>query len=117
MQFLDRMKQKWGVGLWGVIAILLIFSLAGTTVVRLKDPVLGLLLPDDAPTWVSWVAYVVVIFPIYQVCLLTYAAVLGQFGFFWGKTLWTWRFLFGWLRPRSKKYQTASASIDRDVSG
>ena len=67
MAFVARMKARWGVGVWGVIAILTAFSLAGMTVVRLRKLVLGFVLPPDAPAWVWWVSYAAIIFPLYQV--------------------------------------------------
>jgi hypothetical protein len=85
MRFFKNMQARWGVGPWRTLLILVAFSLAGMTVVRLKGPVMGLLLPNDAPTWLTWTIYLVVIMPIYQVCLLAWGTALGQFDFFWGK--------------------------------
>ena len=85
MGFVERMKKRWGVGVWGVIAILIAFSLAGMTVVRLKTPLLALLLPEDSPGWLRWTVYIIVIMPIYQVVLLAWGTLLGQFNFFWDK--------------------------------
>ena len=48
MPLFERMKQRWGVGPWGVLAILLAFSLAGLTTVRLKAPIIGLFMPATA---------------------------------------------------------------------
>ncbi len=77
-----------------VIAILLTFSLAGMTVVRLKSPVLGLILPDGTPAWLRWPVYVVVIMPIYQVVLIVYGTLLWQFRFFWSKEKAIIRWIF-----------------------
>ena len=98
MAFVARMKTRWGVGVWGVIAIMTAFSLAGMTVVRLRKLILGFVLPPDAPSWLWWLAYAAIIFPLYQVCLLSYGTLLGQFGFFWKKEKAMVRFLFGWTR-------------------
>ena len=85
MRAVEHLKQRWGVGPWRLFAILVVFTLTGLTVVRLKGPVIGLILPEDAPTWVDWVVYIVVLFPLYQIVLLVYAVLLGQFNFFWNK--------------------------------
>lgn len=85
MRFLDRMKARWGVGLWGVLAILITFSLAGMTVVRLRRPIMAFLLPDHHAAWMTWAVYALVMVPIYQVVLLAYGSLLGQFRFFWEK--------------------------------
>ena len=85
MSHFERMKQRWGVGPWGVLAILLAFSLAGMTTLRLKAPVLGLFMPETAPGWLQWTIYLVIMLPIYQLLLLAYGTLLGQFDFFWTK--------------------------------
>ena len=69
----------------GVVAILAAFSLAGLTTVRLKGPVMGLMFTEATPGWLQWVVYLVVMLPIYQILLLGYGTLLGQFDFFWSK--------------------------------
>jgi hypothetical protein len=101
MGIVEHLKHKWGVGVWGFIAILLAFSLAGATVVRLKKPIMGLLIPDDAPGWISWVVYLLFIMPLYHVLLLAYGALLGQFDFFWHKFKAVGRRLAGLTRRQS----------------
>lgn len=85
MAVVERMKARWGVGPGGVVAILAAFSLAGLTTMRLKGPVMGLMFPEAASAWWQWPVYLVVMLPIYQVLLLGYGAILGQFDFFWSK--------------------------------
>jgi hypothetical protein len=100
MRFVNHLKEKWDVGPWGFVAILAAFSLAGMTVVRLKKPIMGLIIPDDAPGWVSWVGYLLFIMPLYHVLLLGYGALLGQFDFFWKKLTAVGRRLGGLTRGR-----------------
>ena len=85
MSIFDRMKTRWGVGFSGMIAILTAFALAGLTTVRLKAPVIGFILPESAPGWMQWSVYLIVMLPIYQMLLLGYGTLLGQFDFFWSK--------------------------------
>lgn len=85
MSALDTLRARWGVGPLDVIAILLAFTLAGLSIVRLRTPLIGLLLPDDHPGWLGWLVYLVVLLPLYQALLLTFGALLGQFNFFWGR--------------------------------
>lgn len=95
MGVFGRMKARWGVGFWGLTAILLAFSLAGMTTLRLKGTVMPFLLPETAPGWVQWAVYLIVMLPIYQALLLGYGALLGQFGFFWSKLKAIGRLLSG----------------------
>jgi hypothetical protein len=97
---IERMKERWGVGPLGVVAILLCFSLAGSSVVFLRGPVLGFLLPPHAPTWLRVVLYLLVVVPLYQLLLLGYGALLGQFRFFWDRERKLVRLLFRWVTRR-----------------
>jgi len=92
----SRLKTKWGVGGWGIVAILLAFSLAGSTVVKITRPIMDWLLPPDAPRWLWWTLRILVIVPIYEVLLLCFGVLLGQGRFFWPKQKKLMRFL---LRP------------------
>ena len=85
MSVFARMRARWGVGFWGMIAVLTAFALAGLTTLRLKGFVIGYILPETAPGWVQWTVYLIVMLPIYQVLLLGYGTLLGQFDFFWSK--------------------------------
>ena len=65
------------------LLILLVFICTGFTVVFLKKPLIGWLFPDgEKPLWFS-ILYYVLILPVYNVFLLLYGAVFGQFSFFW----------------------------------
>ena len=80
-----RLREKWGVGPWGVLAILLAFSLAGMSVLKVSRPIMNVLLPPDAPKWLWWTLRILVIVPIYEVLLLSYGTLLGPRRFFWFK--------------------------------
>lgn len=78
----NRLKTRWGVTTWGVIAILLAFSLAGSAVLRIGRPLVDAILPDDTPRWLWWTVKVIVIIPIYEVLLMSFGTLLGQGRFF-----------------------------------
>ena len=85
--FIARLQQKWGVAsVWQVLLILAVFSLAGSSAVALRKSFFLLLGFDEHTAfWLKAVAYVLFLFPTYQVLLLLYGSLLGQFGFFWAK--------------------------------
>lgn len=80
-----RLRARWGVGPWGILAILLAFSLAGMTVLKISRPIIDFLLPSNAPRWLWWTVRIVVIVPVYEGLLLGYGVLLGQRRFFWDK--------------------------------
>lgn len=78
----SRLKARWGVTNWGVVAILLAFSLAGASVLRIGRPIVDAILPDDTPRWLWWTVKILAIVPVYEVLLMTFGTVLGQGRFF-----------------------------------
>lgn len=63
--------------------ILLVFACTGFTVLFLKTPVFKLLFgQENIPLWAS-VVYYLLILPVYNVFLLCYGFIFGQFQFFW----------------------------------
>lgn len=81
---IEKLKSRWNVkNTWQVVVILLVFALTGTTVLIIKKPLFANWFPDgEIPLGFS-IAYYILIFPIYNVFLLIYGALLGQFSFFW----------------------------------
>jgi len=83
-KFFEKLKDRWGVdSLLQVIIILVIFSVTGFSVLFLKKPVVSLLDSFQLPVWLSNTIYFVFIIPVYQLLLLMFAFVFGQFKFFW----------------------------------
>ncbi len=79
----DRLAVRWGVSPKRVLIILLVFACTGLTVLFLKRPLTDWVAGDgEKPLWFS-VLYYVLILPFYNVLLLGYGALLGQFSFFW----------------------------------
>jgi hypothetical protein len=85
--FMIKLKEKWGVkNAFQVIMILVVFSLTGSTVVYLKKGFFDFIGFDDHTSiWVKSAAYILFVLPAYQVLLLGYGTLLGQFDFFWRK--------------------------------
>ena len=85
--FLTKLQHKWGVeSLFQVFLILLAFSLAGSSVVFFRKLLFNLLGYNSlTPFWLKTVTYIIFIFPTYQVLILLYGTLLGQFNFFWEK--------------------------------
>ena len=77
------MQDKWELPtIWQVIVVLLTFALAGPTVLLIKEPILNFLVGDMEMEWWMTALYIVFIFPIYNIILLFYGFLLGQFNFF-----------------------------------
>jgi hypothetical protein len=84
MSWLNSLKERWKLGsLFQVVIVLIVFACTGFTVLFLKRPLFDYLFEGgDRPLWAS-VVYYLLILPIYNVFLLFYGFVFGQFQFFW----------------------------------
>jgi hypothetical protein len=82
--WIDRLKQRWNLTSGKqVLLVLLVFALTGTTVLVIKRPLFSYWFPDGVkPLWAS-ITYYVLILPVYNIFLLIYGFLLGQFSFFW----------------------------------
>ncbi|SMO85676.1 hypothetical protein SAMN06265379_11024 [Saccharicrinis carchari] len=96
-----KLKARWGIkSNFQLILILLVFSITGSASVYVKALIFKLLKIDaDTSLWIKIPMYVVTIIPAYQVLLLLFAALLGQFTFFYNFQ----KKSFGRFIPKKKK--------------
>jgi len=85
--FLEKLKKKWGLkNLLQVIIILIVFSLTGMTVVFIRPVIFSWFNFDEQTSlWLKTITYILLIFPMYQILILVYGTIFGQFAFFWEK--------------------------------
>jgi len=82
MNWLQKLQERWKArSIWQVIAILLAFACTGFTVLYLARPILFYFFGNEIPGWAR-VVYYIVILPIYNLILLVYGFIFGQFHFF-----------------------------------
>lgn len=82
--WIHKLKKRWGLTRASqVIVVLIVFALTGTTVLLIKRPLFAQWFPEgDKPLWAS-ITYYILILPVYNVFLLIYGFLFGQFRFFW----------------------------------
>lgn len=81
--WMDRLSARWGVSPGRVLLILLIFACTGFTVLFLKRPIVAYFAGEGEQPVLFTVLYYVLILPVYNLFLLIYGALFGQFKFFW----------------------------------
>lgn len=97
-KWIDRLQQRWNLNSTKqVIIVLIVFACTGTTILFLKKPVFNLLGITEIKGWLSTVLYLIFILPIYNLVLLCYGALFGQFKFFWEFEKKTFKRMFGFL--------------------
>lgn len=82
--WIQRLQERWKLkSLWQVIVVLIVFCLTGTTVLFIKKPLFALVGMESLEGWIKWVIYILIMYPLYSVLLISFGALLGQFQFFW----------------------------------
>ncbi len=84
-KFYDRLRNRWGVQtFWQFLLIMLVFALTGFSILYVKDLVFKLLgITKEIPIYWRILISIALIMPIYQVLLLAWGFLFGQFRFFW----------------------------------
>jgi hypothetical protein len=78
-----KLQARWNVTALQAVIILLVFACTGFTVLFLKEPILSLLgAGEERNFWHSFFYYLLIL-PVYNVILLFYGFIFGQFRFFW----------------------------------
>ena len=83
MKWFNRLQEKWQISGPQVIIVLIVFACTGFTIVFIKKPILSLVANEEDRTWLFTVLYYLLILPVYNVILLIYGFLFGQFRFFW----------------------------------
>jgi hypothetical protein len=83
--FINKLMQRWKVGSpTQVVIILVVFACTGFSVMFLKKPILGWFSSDlESNKTLFSILYYIFIFPVYNILLLFFGFVFGQFQFFW----------------------------------
>lgn len=79
-------KERWNIqSNWQVFVILVVFACTGLTSSYISKPFLALfgIAKDNTAAWIYYPLYIILIFPFYQVLLVSYGFLFGQFTFFW----------------------------------
>ncbi|WP_215226478.1 DUF6787 family protein [Echinicola shivajiensis] len=85
--YLKRLQKKWQLKSLGqVLLVLLVFACTGLTVVFIKQPIFDFLgvNMESGGVWKT-LLYLLLVLPLYQIMLLFYGFLFGQFSFFWEK--------------------------------
>jgi hypothetical protein len=82
--WIEKLRDRWNLGSpFQVIIVLIVFACTGFTVLFIKKPLLQFLAGEGGDTVVASVLYYILILPLYNVLLLGYGFLFGQFSFFW----------------------------------
>ncbi|MGB5553714.1 MAG: DUF6787 family protein [Flavobacteriaceae bacterium] len=88
---MERLKQRWGISsTYQLIIIFIVFAITGSSSVYVAKPFLeliGMARTSFSEAWwggfLYWTLRILLIFPFYQMLLVAYGWLFGQFRFFW----------------------------------
>jgi hypothetical protein len=83
--WIEKLRQRWQLGsIFQVVVVLVVFACTGITIALIKRPLLLFLFGESAAgSTLVTVLYYIFILPLYNVVLLAYGFLFGQFDFFW----------------------------------
>src|ERR1700750_3121146 len=80
----ERLKQRWKLkNAWHVVIVLIVFACTGVRLLLIKRPILRALGGDEGNSTIGRILYYIFILPLYNILLLCYGFLFGQFDFFW----------------------------------
>lgn len=83
--FLHRLQTKWKLdSLLQVVLVLVVFACTGFTILFIKNPILDFFGVEKGGFGNTFL-YLLLVLPLYQIFLLIYGFIFGQFNFFWEK--------------------------------
>jgi hypothetical protein len=83
---MKKLKERWNIETdWRLFVIFLVFAVIGSTSAKFAGPVMdGLgLMKETTNGLVYWPVRIILIFPIYQILLVVFGWLYGEFEFFW----------------------------------
>ncbi|GAA0880440.1 hypothetical protein GCM10009119_34100 [Algoriphagus jejuensis] len=99
--FLQRLQTKWKLeSLLQVVLVLVVFACTGFTILFIKNPILDFFGVEKGG-FVNTTLYLLLVLPLYQIILLIYGFIFGQFKFFWEKEKQFFRRIAGLFGKKS----------------
>lgn len=83
--WLKKLQIKWKLdSLLQVVLVLIVFACTGFTILFIKNPILDFFGVEKGG-FLNTLLYLLLVLPLYQIFLLIYGFIFGQFRFFWEK--------------------------------
>jgi hypothetical protein len=101
--FIQRLKKRWGItSTFQVIILLVVFAITGFSTLYIEEEIIRLLgIPEQKNWWLAVIIFIFITMPVYNILLLVYGFIFGQFRFFWNfEKRFFGRMIF-WRRKKS----------------
>jgi hypothetical protein len=83
---MKKLKERWGItSNFQALIIFVVFGITGSTSAKLAGPIVEFMgiTAESVSLWLYWPLRILIIFPLYQVLLIFFGFIFGQFAFFW----------------------------------
>ena len=83
---MEKLKQRWGIeSNWQIIVILIVFAITGSTASYIGKPILHYLniSQENMGGFGYWTIRILLLFTMYQIMLVCFGWLFGQYQFFW----------------------------------
>ena len=82
---MKRLKEKWNITTnWQLTVIFIVFAITGSTAAKIAGPVTEAVgVSNDLAWYIYWPIRILMVFPLYQVFLVFFGWLFGEFKFFW----------------------------------
>lgn len=83
---MKKLKERWGIESNVQLAVIfIVFAVTGSSAAKLAAPLIHLigLHAETTNGFIYWPVRILIIFPVYQILLVIFGWLFGQFQFFW----------------------------------
>lgn len=82
---MQKLKERWNItSNLQLFVIFLVFAVTGSTAAKFAGPTTDLVgVTKEMGGWIYWPVRILIIFPVYQVLLVIFGWLFGEFEFFW----------------------------------
>ena len=82
---MEKLKQRWGISSnWQLTVIFIVFAITGSTAAKFAGPLTEAVgITKEMGWYIYWPVRILIIFPIYQVFLVFFGWLFGEYAFFW----------------------------------
>lgn len=82
---MKKLKERWQIETnWQLTVIFIVFAITGSTSAKFAAPLTDWIgITREMGWYIYWPVRIIVIFPLYQVLLVSFGWLFGEFSFFW----------------------------------
>jgi len=82
---MNKLKKRWNItSNWQLTVIFIVFAITGSTSAKFAAPLTEAIgITEENGWYIYWPVRILIIFPAYQVLLVFFGWLFGEFHFFW----------------------------------